>query len=392
MYLRARLIWVISVFCALSPYVFAMEWYESYDRGKNFVEKGKCAEALPLLLDAIKKQPNDDLQARPYGAFVIEYIPHYYLAKCAVESGDLKAAQQYIRDGDSHGVGSSKKAADYVAVKRSLQDKLSQQASNTTKTNPPTNQNQNTTTTTNPPTNTTTGPTPAELEAQRRQQEEARRQTQIKSGISDARSALNANRFEDARASARQVLALDPGNATAQAILNDIDKRVADQQQAQQQAQQAKQDKLGKVRQAMNSGDLITAENEAMEMKRDYPSDRDVARMLDEIRKRKNDQLTAQQEDGMKLAEKQVMIAYFTGKYQTVVDLVKLNESKYQKSWRLPFYQGCALASLSLLDADGKESRQTQAKESFRKAKQIAGQIPENPYISPKIWELFRSS
>jgi tetratricopeptide (TPR) repeat protein len=390
MYLRARLIWVISVFCVLSPYVFAMEWYESYDRGKNAVEKGKCADGVPLLQDAVKKQPNDDLQARPYGAFIIEYIPHYYLAKCAVESGDLKAAQQYIRDGDAHGVASSKKAGDYAAVKRSLQEKLAQ-GSNTT-VNPPANQN---TTNTNPPGNTTTGPTPAELEAQRKLQEEARRQAQIKNGINDARAALNSNRFEEARAAARQVLNIDPGNTTAAGILIDIDKRMADQQQAQQQAQQAvaaKQDKLTRVRQAINGGDLISAENLAMDLKRDYPADRDVGRLLDEIRKRKNDQLASQQLDGMKVTEKQVMIAYFNGQYQTVVDLVNQNQTKYQKSWRLPFYQGCALASLSLLDANGKEAKQNQAKELFRKAKQIAGQIPENPYISPKIWELFRSS
>jgi len=391
MYLRARLIWVISVFCVLCPSVFAMEWYESYDRGKNAVEKGKCSEGVPLLQDAIKKQPDDDLKARPYGAFTIEYIPHYYLAKCAVESGDLKAAQQYIREGDAHGVASSKKAGDYAAVKRSLQDKLAQGTTTTNPQLPPTNPN---TTTTNPPTNTT-GPTQAELEAQRKQQEEARRQVQIKSGINDARSALNSNRFEEARAAARQVLNIDPGNTTAAGILNEIDKRMADQQQAQQQAQQAqvaKQDKLNKIRQAMNGGDLVSAENLAMELRRDYPSDRDLARMLDEIRKRKTDQLASQQIDGMKLTEKQIMIAYFNGQYQTVVDLAKQNETKYQKSWRLPFYQGCALASLSLLDADGKEARQTQAKELFRKAKQIAGEIPENAYISPKIWELFRSS
>jgi len=72
--------------------------------------------------------------------------------------------------------------------------------------------------------------------------------------------------------------------------------------------------------------------------------------------------------------------------------MVELNESRFRKSWRLPFYQGCAYASLALLDEEGKQDREKRAKESFRRAKSISSNIPDNPYISPKILELFRTS
>ncbi len=378
MKLRVFRVGVIFAITASSAPVYCMQWYEAYGRGSEKAEKGNCAEAVPLLLDAVKKEPNDDLHARPYGTMTMEYIPHYYLAKCALADGDLKAAEQYIKQAEIGGVASSKKGSSFSALKKEYQDKL--RAQNTT---PPVNPN---------PTNP--GPVnpipPVDQDALKRQQEEQARQAEIRKGVSDAQSALNAGRLQEARNAANRVLGLDPSNAAAQQILNDVSDR---ESSAIQQAKQERQDKINQVRLAISNNDLASAEKLAQNLSQQYPSDREVARLIDDIQKNKSAQQSQNQEaEKARSIEKQVIAAYFSGQYQAVVDLVNINAAKYQSSWRLPFYQGCAYAALSILEEKDREDREKRAKEAFRRAKGIDRNIPQNPYISPKVWELFVSS
>src|SRR5438874_13509738 len=95
---------IIVVFLlALAVPAFGMEWYESYQKGQEVIKKENCTDGKALMLDAVRKHPGDDLKARSYGTFTMEYVPDFYLAQCAVQEGDFKAAEQYLQKAEQGG-------------------------------------------------------------------------------------------------------------------------------------------------------------------------------------------------------------------------------------------------------------------------------------------------
>ena len=112
---------ITLVFCQLAH---SKEWYQFYEDGKKAVEKNNCAEGTKALKEAIQKNPKADLKARPYGTIPWEYIPHFYLAKCAVQSGDYAAAEMYIEEAKKIDMYSSSKGAEFRTMVKTVQDNL----------------------------------------------------------------------------------------------------------------------------------------------------------------------------------------------------------------------------------------------------------------------------
>lgn len=354
---------------------FGAEWYQSYEKGYKAVEKGKCADGVPLLKEALAKNPKADLKARPYGMITWEYIPQYYLAKCALESGDFAAAKTYADAALQGDIYSSSKATEFRQIQKALDEKLG------TSKKPPVNNttppNQNTT----KPTTNTTNPPPANPTADR--------QAIISRVLNEAQMSYAAGNFDAANDAVDRVLVLDRTNAEALRLRSQIA-----QKQAAAQATQQKQQRIAEARRAISRADYASAENIALELKSDYPSDRAVLSLAEEIEKTKSEKMkTMQTDESKKFMERQVISAFYTGKYNAVIEIADQAVTQYPDSWRLLFYQGCAYAALSILESSNQDQRLTRARESFRKAKTVAGgDITQPPQISPKIWDVYRSS
>jgi hypothetical protein len=101
-------------------YLYASAWYEDYEKARQKFKKGDCAEAEKLFQVALQKNPKPDVKARPYGTITLEYIPHFYLAKCAVERGDMKQAAAYIKVAQQHGMQNSTLASEFEALKQKV--------------------------------------------------------------------------------------------------------------------------------------------------------------------------------------------------------------------------------------------------------------------------------
>ena len=371
---------VVSSFIVLAFHGvgFAMEWHEAYTKGQKAIDRGKCAEGVPLIQEALKSRPQTDLKARPYGTFTLEYIPYFYLAKCAVESGDIQSAQNYMKQAEQGSVFSSSKASEYEQIRLKFQQSQ--------KSKPPVT----------PPANTTTPakkpdapvpvepPKPVEKEVPKKDANVE----MIQKYLGEASAALRSGDLATARNAANRVLILDANNSEARRMLGDINKR--------EQASLDRQDlqrKIDAIRVAIRSGDLNSAETMAISLKSEHPSDNSVSSLYEEIQnKKRQQQSVAQQTEVNRMIEKQIFSAYYSGQYPAVIQLAERNLKDNPNNWKLHFYLGCAYAALSILETEDRETRLQNARESFRRAKTIAGNISLPPLISPKIVEVFRNS
>jgi hypothetical protein len=99
---------------------FGSQWYEDYEKGRGKFKKGECVEAEKLFLSALQKNPKPDVRARPYGTITLEYLPHYYLAQCAFDRGDMDKASEYIKKASMYGVEGSTLAKDFAELQKKV--------------------------------------------------------------------------------------------------------------------------------------------------------------------------------------------------------------------------------------------------------------------------------
>lgn len=331
------------------------------------------------MLEALRERPKSDLKARPYGTFTFEYIPYFYLAKCAVEEGNYESALKYTKAAEAGSVFSSAKASEYEQVKAKFQSmqkpkppeaKVPESAPPPKKTEPVIPQK--------------TLPTPPQPEPPQKDTSGE----MIQRYLGEANASLRSGDLVEARNAANRVLILDSNNAEARSILADITRR----ERAEADRNELR-DKLDAVRNAIRSGNLASAETQILSLKSEYPSDNSVNSLYQDIQSRKQQQQgKMQQTEINRLMEKQVLSAYYSGEYPAVIQLAEDNLKDNPNSWKLYFYLGCAYTALSMLDSQDKEGRLQRARDSFRKVKSIAGSISIPPYISPKIVEVFRNS
>jgi len=388
-YLQTKFFCILILLSLALP-VFASEWYQDYEKGQKAIEKGKCDEGVPLMLEALKKNPKPDLKARPYGMQLWEYIPHFYLTKCAVARGDFAAASAYMKAAEDGNVSSSSKASQFRQLKQTIQQNTQKKPVVITQpkqqTEPPVEKPpaQNpiekkpvVKPSVEPPPSAPSAPDPEEV-----------KRSMVARILREAKDALNTGNFDEAKNAANRVLGMDPDNSEAKRLLTQIAQRQDVDDSAQRKAV-----KIAEIRRTYKSGDLAAAENLILQFQKEFPTDPAIASVLEEIRKRKETELkTLSLEEAKKFQEKQVLLAYFTGNYEAVLQLAEQGLTTHPQSWRLYFYQGCAEAALGLLEGPRSDERITRAKQSFRKAKALAGNISLPPQISPKIIEIYRSS
>lgn len=395
--MRKTFLVIVAIILVYTPFAFSKEWYQSYEDGKKAIEKGNCAQGEKDIKDAIRKNPRSDLKARPYGTITWEYIPNFYLAKCAVERGDYAAADLYLSEAKKIDMYQSDKAGEFRTMVKTVEDKMklvksgNQTPGPTTGTKTPTGTSTGTPTTgntTTPTSNTgtsNTGTKPPDINTQNIQ---STQQSIINRALDNAQNAYARGDYSQARDEANRVLILDRNNKEAARLLSQISSR-----ENAEIASRAKQQKIDEARKAMNRGDVSTAESIVIQLRAEYPTDRNLESLANEIQKKKMAQVQGQSDaETFSKLEKQVVRAYFEGKYQTVIELAEIGIGQHPDSWRLLFFKGCAHAALGLLDDKTKDSQLTQAKESFRKARAANRQISKPVQISPKIWDIYKDS
>lgn len=367
---------------AIASSVFSMEWYRAYNKGRDAVEKGRCADGKSLLLEALQGNPRPDLRARTYGTFRTEYIPHYYLAVCAVEEGNLKLAEDYLNQAEAGGILSSSKATEFTALRKQIQSMKPEPRK--PEPSPPSTARDSSTREAAPD-----SPPPVERKPEVRPSASAQQTEKqlVDSILKDARTAMIAERYSEARDAANRVLLLDKNNPSALRIVKE-----SEQKETLQLREQEKQARLREINQLLRSGNVMKAQSLAITLQAQFPEDRNIAALVQEISKKKeNDSRRTERAEMQRLIEKQVIVAYYRGQYQAVVQLAQQGIQSIPDSWYLYFYQGCSYAALSFLEGEGSDTRLEKAKESFRRAKRIRSSISA-PQISPKIIEIFQAS
>jgi tetratricopeptide (TPR) repeat protein len=111
---------LIYILILLPVQLFGSAWYEDYEKARSKFKKGDCAEAEKLFQMALQKNPKPDVKARPYGTITLEYIPHFYLAKCAIERGDMKQAAAYLKEAQLNGIQNSTLANEFDTLKKKV--------------------------------------------------------------------------------------------------------------------------------------------------------------------------------------------------------------------------------------------------------------------------------
>ncbi len=390
--MRIRIILIaVAVMFAFCPLAFSKEWYQLYEDGKKAIDKNNCAEGEKDIKEALRKNPRSDLKARPYGTITREYIPHFYLAKCAVEKGDYAAADLYLGEAKKVDMYQSSKAAEFRTMVKTVEDKIKLvKGGGQTPALPPGTTTGTPTGTPTTGTNTgapTTGTQPP-IQGGTTTNIQSAQQVAINRALDNARSAYASGDYEEARSEANRVLMLDRNNREANRILTQISSKESAELSA-----RAKQQKIEEVRRAMNRGDLTIAESTILQLRSEYPSDRTIESLATEIQQRRLAQMQSMTDaNKRKESERQVVRAYFEGKYLAVVELADTYLPQHPGSWRLHFYKGCALAAMGYLDDKTKESQLSRAREAFRKARVANGQISRPVQISPKIWEIYKDS
>ncbi|HSE41670.1 MAG TPA: substrate-binding domain-containing protein [Acidobacteriota bacterium] len=110
----------LTIFLLTVTSAFGSQWYEDYEKGRGKVKKGDCAEGEKLLLTALQKNPKPDVRSRPYGTITLEYIPHFYLAQCAFEKGEMVRASEYLKQASQYGIETSTQAKDFNELKQKV--------------------------------------------------------------------------------------------------------------------------------------------------------------------------------------------------------------------------------------------------------------------------------
>jgi hypothetical protein len=383
---------VVFLSLAVAIHAFAAEWYKDYAKAQGAVKSNDCGRAVPLLLQALQQNPTTGLRVPTYGTMRMEYIPHLYLAECAYKSGNISQAANYLKEAEASGAASSSKASEFAQVKEQVQSQIQQ-----VKKEPPPKPPAPSTTSNPPPAPAPqvaapspkqsvvppkpAGPTPE-------QQAAAERHAVINRTLKEANEAVSSGRFDAAREAANKVLLIDPSNDQARSLLSQIVLKEAEETK-----KRDKERKFAEINRAVKNGDWANAESLAMNLKSQYPSDSEVASIVEQVVKQKNALLQKSSEDELRKAlERQVLIAYYKGDYETSIQLARQALEKSSDDWRLHFFLGCSYAALSLLQDDNKQPRLDLAKENFRKARSLGGNSTPPPYISPKILDIYRSS
>jgi hypothetical protein len=393
--MRKSFLVIVAIILVYTPLAFSKEWYEFYEDGKKAIDKGNCVQGEKDMKEAARKKSGADLKARPYGTMTQEYIPYFYLAKCAVDRGDYSAADLYLGELKRIDMSQSSKAGEYRKMAKTVEEKMKivksgSQTPSSTGTKTPTGTPTGTTTT---PTTTTTNNTgtsntetkPPDINTQNIQ---STQQSVINRALENARNALASENYDQARDEANRVLMLDRNNKEANRLLSQISSR-----ENTEIASRAKQQRIDEARKAMNRGEIMTAESIVVQLRAEYPTDRTLESLANEIQKKKLAQLQNQnEEETQSKIERQVVRSYFEGRYEGVIQLAEIGLAQHPDSWRLLFFKGCAHAALGFLDNKSKDSQLSQAKESFRKARAANGQISKPVQISPKIWDIYKDS
>jgi tetratricopeptide (TPR) repeat protein len=362
-----------------------MEWQEAYGKGQKAIDKGKCSEGVPLMLEAIKTRPKSDLRARPYGTFTIEYIPYFYLAKCAVESGDYESAQKYIKATEAGSIYSSSKASEFEEIKtKFLGMQKPKPPTNLPVETPPTKSIEQKKEEPPPPEKPEVSPPATEKPNLPKKDTSAE---MVRKYMDEANQSFRSGDLVEARNAVNRALVLEPDSSEGRRLLADITRR----EQADSERKEL-ENKLDSVRNFLRSGDVSAAENQILDLRSEYPGNSSVNSLYQEIQNRKQQQQSKlQQAELNRLLEKQILSAYYSGQYPAVIQLAEQSLKANPNSWRLNFYLGCAYTALSMLETQDRENRLQRARESFRRAKNISSDV-NVPLISPKIMEVFRNS
>ena len=73
------------------------EWYKSYEKGLDAMEKGEYEAAATFFREAIKGNPKDNEKIRTYGMHFIEYYPHRELGICYYKLVDYDKAKKELK-------------------------------------------------------------------------------------------------------------------------------------------------------------------------------------------------------------------------------------------------------------------------------------------------------
>ena len=380
---RSSFLAALSLFVLAGP-AFAIEWYKAYDKGKDAIRSGDCAQGQLLMQEALSQNSKTGLKVPTYGTRREEYIPQYYLAKCAFEAGDYKKAAQYLRAAESNGATSSSFASEFASTKTKVDAAL--KAQKQTETPPPVVPAKQDPIvpppmeTTQPPPTVVPQKQPAEIP----QDKEAVTQRLLKEATKD----IESGRLAEARKVVETVLRRYPGRADASLLLEEISKREKVELQTRE-----KKKRMNELEQLIRRGDLASAERAANSIRFNFGSDPRLDSLDQEIIRKREGQLETQRQTELKrTVERQVLSAYYRGDYSGAIELAAQWLQRNTGSWRLHFFVGCSYAALAMLEETDRSSRLTLARDSFRKARSISKEITVPPYISPKIVEIYKTS
>jgi len=367
----------ILAFLTLASPVAALEWYQAYSKGEEAVNKGNCVEGKKLIEEALRKNPKSELKSRPYGTFRMEYIPYFYLAKCAVNQEDAESARKYIKQAEQTSVYASAKSAEFTQIKAEFDKKFATPETvkpPVTTTPAPTTVKPAPASTTPPPT-TTTPPV-----NQRNLFVEYSR---------EANDALRRGDYSRARELANLMDQLQRNNLESRRILTEIERR-----EQRQTEDSSRQQEIQKAQLALKNGSSAAAENLIFDLKLRYPNDPQVTALARELDKRKEAELKNLGETQLiRALEKQVVLAFYKGYYESVIQLSEQSLEKNPNNWKVNFFVGCSYAALSLLETADRDNRLNMAKQAFRKARVAPDQrISGLPYISPKILDIYNKT
>src|SRR6187549_2297286 len=104
-------IFIISL--GLGQVAFCDDYLDIYSRGSLAVQLGNCTEGEQLLQEALKINPKGDPRRN--------YYPHYFLAICALQRGELEQAQKLSKQAEGSGISFSSLAKEYSKFKKDLQ-------------------------------------------------------------------------------------------------------------------------------------------------------------------------------------------------------------------------------------------------------------------------------
>ncbi|MFQ5771378.1 MAG: hypothetical protein ACE5HX_12630, partial [bacterium] len=115
---------LVGVALANWTYLFAMEWYENYEKSLDAIKKKQWVNALNYLNAAIAEKPEPKANAKTYGLRFIDYLPYLYRGIVQYSLGNYEQAQQDLDK--SERFGAVKKASRDKEAYQKLQNYLAQ--------------------------------------------------------------------------------------------------------------------------------------------------------------------------------------------------------------------------------------------------------------------------